>query len=403
MKKAILYKFCEYILFIYINFAIQYAKFMINREIAIRISQRLSDKKAIILLGPRQVGKSTLLREISNDLVAPITWWNGDDADIRDLLKSPTSSLLRSLLGKTRTLVIDEAQRVSNIGLTIKLIVDQLPHIKVIATGSSSFELARHLNEPLTGRKWEFHLFPFSFDELVHHHGLLEEKRLLTIRLVYGCYPEIVNSPGEEEIRLKQLTDSYLYKDILILDRIQKPEKMEKLVQALAFQVGNEVSYHELGQLTGLDNQTTEKYIHLLEKAFIVFRLGSLSRNLRNELKKSRKIYFYDNGIRNAVINQFSPANLRQDIGALWENYIISERVKLLAFRQANFNQYFWRTHAQQEIDYIEERNARMKAYEFKWNRKARKNFSKSFLNAYPETETAVITPDNYVQFLTEL
>lgn len=297
--------------------------------------------------------------------------------------------------------MIDEAQRIANIGLTIKIIVDQLEDIKVIATGSSSFELASHINEPLTGRKWEYHLFPFSFDELVQHHGLLEEKRLLTIRLVYGCYPEIINHPGEEEIRLKQLADSYLYKDILTWERIQKPEKMEKLVQALAFQVGNEVSYNELGQLTGLDNQTTEKYINLLEKAFILFRLGSLSRNLRNELKKSRKFYFYDNGIRNAVINQFSPATMRQDIGALWENFIVSERLKLLAYRSANFNRYFWRTHAQQEIDYIEERNAQMKAYEIKWNVNARKNFSQTFLNAYPGTETQVITPDNYVTFLT--
>lgn len=376
---------------------------MISREIELNITQRLSDKKALVLLGPRQVGKSTLLRELSKSFTAPITWWNGDDADVRSLMATPTSSLLRSLLGKTRTLVIDEAQRIDNIGLTIKLIVDQLEDIKVIATGSSSFVLANHINEPLTGRKWEYHLFPFSFDELVQHHGLLEEKRLLSIRLVYGSYPEVVNHSGEEEIRLKQLADSYLYKDILTLDRIQKPEKMEKLVQALAFQVGSEVSYHELGQLTGLDNQTVEKYIYLLEKAFILFRLGSLSRNLRNELKKSRKFYFYDNGIRNAVINQFSPANMRQDIGALWENYIISERVKLLAYRQANFNQYFWRTHAQQEIDYIEERNGKMKAYEFKWNVKARKNFSKTFLNTYPETDTQIITPDNYIEFLTEL
>ncbi len=235
---------------------------------------------------------------------------------------------------------------------------------------------------------------------MVAEHGLLTEKRLLNQRLVYGYYPEIVNNPGEEEIRLKQLSDSYLYKDLLTWEKIQKPDKMEKLVQALAFQVGNEVSYNELGQLTGLDNQTTEKYIDLLEKAFIVFRLGSLSRNLRNELKKSRKIYFYDNGIRNAVINQFSPAMLRQDIGALWENFVISERVKFLAYNQINCNQYFWRTHAQQEIDYIEERNGLMNAYEIKWNSKAKARFPKTFLDAYDGVETKVITPDNISEFL---
>ena len=354
-------------------------------------------------MGPRQTGKSTLLRELAPDFASPVTWWNGDDADIRSLLEAPASGLLRSLLGKTRTLVIDEAQRIPNIGIVLKIITDQLEGVKVIATGSSSFELANQINEPLTGRKWEYQLYPLSFDELVQHHGLLEEKRLLNIRLVYGSYPEIVNHPGEEEVRLKQLTDSYLYKDILTWERIQKPEKMEKLVQALAFQVGSEVSYHELGQLTGLDNQTIEKYISLLEKAFFIFRLGSLSRNLRNELKKSRKFYFYDNGLRNTVINQFSPAGLRQDIGALWENFLISERMKLLAYREANFNRYFWRTHAQQEIDYIEERNAKMKAYEFKWSAGARVKFSKSFLNAYPGTETTVITPDNYYNFLGEV
>lgn len=373
---------------------------MISRAISNSVEKHLSDNKAIILLGPRQVGKSTLLQQLSSKFTSPIIWWNGDDADIRSILSNTTSTALRSLLGKAKTLIIDEAQRIDNIGLTIKLIIDQLKDVKVIATGSSAFELANHINEPLTGRKWEYNLYPFSFAEMVEEHGLLTEKRLLNHRLVYGYYPEIVNNLGGEEPRLKQLSDSYLYKDILIWEKIQKPDKMEKLIQALAFQVGNEVSYHELGQLTGLDNQTTEKYIDLLEKAFIVFRLGSLSRNLRNELKKSRKIYFYDNGIRNAVINQFSPASLRQDIGALWENFVISERVKFLAYNQINCNQYFWRTHAQQEIDYIEERNGAMNAYEIKWNPKSKAKFPKSFLDAYINVETKIITPENIQDFL---
>ncbi|TCD04435.1 ATP-binding protein [Pedobacter frigidisoli] len=373
---------------------------MISRAITHSIEKHLKDEKALILLGPRQVGKSTLLQQLSSKFATPITWWNGDDADIRVMLSNTTSTALRSLLGKAKTLVIDEAQRIDNIGLSIKLIIDQLKDVKVIATGSSAFELSKHINEPLTGRKWEYNLFPFSYGEMVAEHGLLTEKRLLNHRLVYGYYPEIVNNQGEEEIRLKQLSDSYLYKDILTWEKIQKPEKMEKLIQALAFQVGNEVSYHELGQLTGLDNQTTEKYINILEKAFIIFRLGSLSRNLRNELKKSRKIYFYDNGIRNAVINQFGPATLRQDIGALWENFVISERVKFLAYNQINCNQYFWRTHAQQEIDYIEERNGLMNAYEIKWNPKSKNKFPKTFLDAYKNVETKIITPDNLHEFL---
>lgn len=375
---------------------------MVDRLLGQEILQRLGDKKAIILLGSRQVGKSTLLEQLSTEFSKPVTIWNGDDADVRLLLADATSTLLRSLLGKTKTLVIDEAQRIQNIGVAIKIIIDQLQDVKVIATGSSAFELANHINEPLTGRKWEYHLFPFSFAELVQHQGLLEEKRLLNLRLVYGSYPEIVNHPGEEEVRLKQLSDSYLYKDVLAWERIQKPEKMEKLLQALAFQVGGEVSYNELGQLTGLDNQTIEKYIGLLEKAFIVFRLGALSRNLRNELKKARKFYFYDNGLRNAVINQFSPITLRQDSGALWENYVISERMKQLAYQQVNMNQYFWRTHAQQEIDYIEERNGKMRAYEIKWNTKTKVTFPNAFITAYQGVETTVVTPDNYFNFLME-
>lgn len=375
---------------------------MIERAIAPSVNSRLADEKAIILLGPRQVGKSTLLQQLSPAFQQKVIEWNGDDADVRTLLANPTATLLRQYIGAAKTLIIDEAQRIENIGLCIKLVVDQIPGVKVIATGSSAFDLANRINEPLTGRKWEYRLYPFSFGEMVNHHGFMEENRLLNHRLVYGYYPEIVNNPGEEEVRLKQLSSSYLYKDILTWERIQKPDKMERLVQALAFQLGNEVSFNELGQLTGLDNETTEKYVDLLEKSFIVFRLGSLSRNLRNELKKSRKFYFYDNGLRNAVINQFSPAALRQDIGALWENFVVSERIKYLAYREINCNRYFWRTHAQQEIDYIEERNGRMQAYEFKWNANSKARFPKTFLDAYPDTEAHILTPANFHAFLLE-
>jgi len=375
---------------------------MINRDIAPSVNSRLADEKAIILLGPRQVGKSTLLKQLAPALRQKVVEWSGDDADVRTLLANPTATLLRQYIGAAKTLVIDEAQRIENIGLCIKLIVDQIPGVKVIATGSSAFDLANRINEPLTGRKWEYRLYPFSFGEMVNHHGFMEENRLLNHRLIYGYYPEIVNNPGEEEVRLKQLSSSYLYKDILTWERIQKPDKMERLVQALALQLGNEVSFNELGQLTGLDNETTEKYVDLLEKSFIVFRLGSLSRNLRNELKKSRKFYFYDNGLRNAVINQFSPVALRQDIGALWENFVVSERVKYLAYREINCNRYFWRTHAQQEVDYIEERNGQMRAYEFKWNAHTKARFPKTFLDAYPGTEAHILTPENFQAFLLE-
>lgn len=373
---------------------------MKKRQIFPSIKAKLNDEKALIILGPRQVGKTALLHQLEPALSTPVLWLNGDETDVRSSLVNPTSTLLKAIIGNAKTLIIDEAQRIENIGLCMKLITDQIKGVKLIVTGSSAFELANKINEPLTGRKWEFYLYPFSYGEMVASTSLLEERRLLDRRLVYGFYPEIVLNPGEEEQRLKELSQSYLYKDILTWERIQKPDKLEKLVQAIAFQVGNQVSYTELGQLCGLDNETIEKYISLLEKAFIVFRLGSLSRNLRNELKKSRKIYFYDNGLRNAVINQFSPVGLRADIGALWENFIMSERVKTIAYFNIYCNRYFWRTHAQQEIDYIEESNGQMTAYEFKWNANAKARISSSFLKAYPNSLTQIITKDNFESFL---
>lgn len=373
---------------------------MIQRILAQAIGKRLDDSKAIILTGPRQAGKTTLTKQLSAKMAQPVLWWNGDETDIRTLLADPTSTRLKQLIGSAKTLIIDEAQRIEDIGLCIKLIVDNLPGVKVLATGSSAFELSNRINEPLTGRKWEYHLLPFSHEELCLHTSELEENRLLENRLIYGYYPDAVNHPGDEQQVLKNLSSSYLYKDILTWEHIQKPAQMEKLVQALALQIGNEVSFHELGQLCGIDNQTVERYVGLLEKAFIVFRLGSLSRNLRNELKKSRKIYFYDNGLRNAVINNFSPLGLRQDAGALWENFMVSERCKQLAYHEINANRYFWRTHAQQEVDYIEERDGQISGFEFKWNSSVKARIPKTFTDAYPGSQTMIVTPDNFQQFL---
>jgi uncharacterized protein len=373
---------------------------MIKRSIRDTIATKLKDNKAIILLGPRQAGKSTLLQMMQPQLKQPIAWWNGDETDIRSLLEKPSSTQLRSLIGNNKTVVIDEAQRIENIGICLKLITDNIKEVKVIATGSSAFELANKINEPLTGRKWEYHLYPLSFGEMVAHTNLLEEKRLLHHRLLYGYYPEIITSPGDEQELLKQLANSYLYKDILTWERIQKPDKLEKLVQALAFQMAQLISYNELGQLCGLNAETVEKYINLLEKAFIVFRLPAFSRNLRNELKKSYKIYFYDNGLRNAVINQFSPANLRQDIGQLWENWFISERMKFLNNTQKQLSRFFWRTLAQQEVDYIEDSNGTISAFECKWNAKAKGGVSRAFNNAYPDAKTHIVHPENAYDFL---
>lgn len=375
---------------------------MIERSLYQKILSRIEDRRAIILFGARQVGKTTLLRHLLDQIDPEYLWLNGDEPDIRKQLQDASSTFLRSLIGNRTLLVIDEAQRIENIGIIIKLITDQIPGVKVIASGSSSFELANQIKEPLTGRKWEFTLYPLSFQELQAHHGLLEEKRLLKNRLIYGSYPDIVNHPGEEIIRLRELSDSYLYKDILTWEQIQKPAALEKLLQALALQIGSQISVNELSQTTGLDNHTVERYINLLEKAFVLFQLHPLSRNLRNEIKKSRKIYFVDNGIRNAVINQFQPFELRSDKGMLWENYLMSERLKKSKHELSFCNRYFWRNHAQQEIVYVEEKDGRMDAFEFKWNPGAKVRFSKSFTNEYQPDTTKVIHNENYESFLTE-
>ncbi len=372
---------------------------MIERTLSKRIENRLFSGKAIILIGARQTGKTTLLQQ----LIAPLNdvlWLNADDLSVRDLFNEISVSKYHTMLGNSKTVVIDEAQRIVDIGLKAKIIVDNFTDIQLILTGSSSLELANKVNEPLTGRKWEYQLFPLSYGELASHFGTFKEMGNLNTRLVYGCYPEVVCNQGNEVEILKQLTDSYLYKDVLVWERIKKPDKIVKLLQALAYQIGSEVSLTELSNLIGLDKGTIDKYIYLLEQTQVIFRLSSFARNLRNELKMKNKIYFCDNGMRNALINNFSPIDMRNDVGALWENFIISERRKFNAYTTNYCNTYFWRTTQQQEIDYIEEKDGTLTAYEFKWNPKKKTAYSKTFLNAYPNSTVMTITPENYYEFL---
>ena len=373
---------------------------MINRDLTKIILDKIDDKKVIIILGPRQSGKTTLLKSFVKDNNLSALWWNADETDIRQLLQNPTSTILNSLIGKNKLLIIDEAQRIENIGLCIKLIHDNIEGVKVIATGSSSFELSNRINEPLTGRKWEYLLYPISYSEFANNQGKTEAKRLLSQRLIYGNYPDVINNPGSEINILQQLSDSYLYKDILNWANIKKPDRLESLIQAIAFQLGNQVSYLELSRSTGLDKDTVEKYITLLERSFIIFRLNSFSRNLRTELKKSRKIYFYDNGIRNSIIKNFNPIGLRNDTGALWENFLISERIKKQHYNQIYTNNYFWRTHDRNEIDYIEDVNGKLYCYEFKWKTHKKVSFPRTFTETYLNSETFVITQENYEGFI---
>ncbi len=373
---------------------------LVQRIIENQIRDRLFKGKAILLLGARQTGKTTLLKKIVQSYGGDALWLNADEYDIKERFNNPTSSSLKALIGSKKLVVLDEAQQIQEVGLALKLLVDTYPEIQVIASGSSAFELQNKTNEPLTGRKFEFQLFPLSYRELADCNQVMIEQRLLNHRLVFGSYPEVVNNQGNEVEVLKLLSDSFLYRDLLMLESIKKPEKLVKLLQALAYQIGQEVSYNEIGNLIGLDSKTVEAYVQLLEKSFVVFRLPSFSRNLRNELKASKKIYFYDNGIRNALISSFQLLEGRQDMGALWENYLVSERRKSNSYGMFYGNAYFWRTKEQQEIDYIEEVDGVLRAYEFKWKEKANQRITKTFSRAYPNCETAFVHTGNYDGFL---
>ncbi len=372
---------------------------MVNRLLENEIKLKLFKKKAIILIGSRQVGKTTLLNNLFENK-SEVLWLNGDEVDVQNMFLTASSDRFKAIFGDKKIVIIDEAQRIENIGLRLKLITDFIPEVQLIATGSSAFELANNLNEPLTGRKWEYEMFPISFTEMVKHHGLLTEKRLLPHRLIYGYYPDVINNQGSEKDILKQLSDSYLYKDVLMLEQIKKPDKLVKLLQALAYQVGSQVSFNELSNMLDLDSKTVEKYVDLLEKSFVIFRINSFSRNLRNELKSSKKIYFYDNGIRNSLISNFNQIENRTDVGALWENFLISERIKHLKYNKIYANFWFWRTKEQKEIDWIEEYNGQICTFEFKWNPKMKVKNPKMFLESYTDSTFEVVHKDNYEDFI---
>ncbi len=373
---------------------------MISRITIQNIDKKLFKGKAILLFGAREVGKTTLLEHLIHTRKESVLHISGDEPDIRELLSSITSSQLKTYIGNNTIFFIDEAQRIPNIGLTLKLIIDKLKNIQVIATGSSSFEMANEMNEPLTGRKFEFKLFPLSFQEMVDHHGLLEEKRQLESRLIYGSYPEVITNPQDSEELLNLISDSYLYKDLLMLDSIKRPKLLEKILKALALQIGSEVSYNEVAQLVGADKGTVDKYIQLFEQTFVIFTLSSFSRNVRNELKKSKKIYFYDCGVRNSIIGNFNALRNRSDVGALWENYIISERIKKSHYEGKRKQFYFWRTTQQQEVDLVESDSNDLSAFEFKWNENAKAKFPKTFTNAYPDCEVKVVSPRNFEEIV---
>lgn len=374
----------------------------IKREIDEFLSKRMFSGKVLVVYGPRQAGKTTSIEHYisENGLSSETLIFNGDETVDRDLLADASAEKLKLLIGKKKVVFIDEAQKIPEIGIVLKRFYDKIKDVQVIASGSSSDKLAQKTEEPLTGRKFEYVLLPLSFSELSGASSPIDEMRQLERRLMFGSYPDVVTHAGDEVSRIREIGKGYLYKDILKYEEIKRPELIDKLLRALAFQIGQEVSFSELAQVVGSDPKTVSKYIDVLEKAFIVFKLGSYSRNLRNELKKSRKVYFYDLGIRNYILGDWRALNLRgcDEVGHIWENYFISERRKYIMAYTPETRMFFWRTQQRQEVDLIEETASGLSAYEVKWNpAKLNKAMSKTFLSAYPQTECHGVSPQNYI------
>lgn len=370
---------------------------MIKRKLKTIIESKISTGKAILVIGPRQVGKTTLINELLAE--RDFLFLDGDDPSTRRLLTNPNTEQLKDLIKDKPFVFLDEAQRIENIGITLKIIVDQIKSTQIFVSGSSSFEINNLTSEPLTGRKWEYTLYPISWEEFENYAGVLKATQQLPLRLVYGMYPEIITNSGNEFELLKQLTDSYLFKDVLAYGAIRKPDVVKKLLQALAYQVGSEVSLRELSNILSIDAKTVSSYINILEQAFVIFRLGSFSRNLRNEIKTNQKIYFYDNGILNMLKGNINPLETRNDIGALWENFLISERIKKNEYQQSLAQIYFWRTRQQQEIDFVEDIGGKIFAYEFKWKPSAKVKIPSSFIENY-DVDFKVISTDNFREFI---
>lgn len=372
-----------------------------QRALIKRIKKAFKPNKVVLIFGARRIGKTWLLKTLINDLKEPYILLNGEDAYTTELLSVRSIANYKRLMGKVKVLIIDEAQKIKDIGWILKLMVDELDGIKIIATGSAAFDLANKMGEPLTGRKSSFQMFPLAqmeYAEFENYHQTLSN---LEERLVFGSYPEIshLESNSEKEDYLRDLMNSYLLKDILEYEGIRNSSKLYDLLRLIAFQIGKEVSNDELGRNLGMSKNTVERYLDLLSKVFVIFKVQGFSRNLRKEIVKNSRWYFYDNGIRNALIANFNPIKLRNDIGDLWENYLISERVKWQNYNGINSNNFFWRTYQQQEIDWIEERGDKLYAFEIKWS-KSRKKIPSAWANAYPDSEFAQINRDNYLDFI---
>ena len=375
---------------------------LIERILTSKVLKALQPGKVAILYGPRQVGKTTLLSQLSQKLDEPYLQVNGDQIKYREALSSADSVRLGELIGDKKILIIDEAQRVQNIGLNLKIIVDRFPKVKVLATGSASLDLASKISEPLTGRKKTFMLYPVSYQEIEKWQGSFEAEQQLERWLIFGAYPEALTIEGREqrENYLSELVSSYLYVDMLEFGGVKKANKIVDLLRLLAFQIGQEVAISELASNIDLDRVTVEKYLDLLEKSFVIRRVGGFSRNLRKEIAKTSRYYFYDNGVRNALIENFNDLNLRNDTGQLWENFLFMERLKRNQNLDRRANYYFWRTYDQKEIDLIEEREGRIYGFEFKWQGEMRQAVKKEFSRVYKNAQVSTVNRNNFRDFL---
>ena len=374
-------------------------KFIYKRTLYHSIERWLFKGKIIILYGPRQVGKTTLVRKLMEHY--PQSYYlNCERQAVKDLLASMNPERILRFVGNVRIVVFDEAQKIKNIGEILKLLIDTYPEVQYIATGSSSFQLANKVSEPLTGRNLKFLLFPLSLKELSQHYSLLNLNEKLPDLLRFGTYPDIVDRPEDEQIQLlDELSSDYLFRDILQFENIKHSETLVRLLKAIALQIGNEVSFRELDNIVGLSVETVQRYLQLLEMSFVLFSLPSFSRNLRNEIARSRKFYFYDLGVRNSLIQNYSLIENRTDKGALWENFCIVSRMQALRAKGVKANMYFWRTYRQKEIDLIEEYGGHLKAFEFKFsNRKVKP--PAQFMEAYPDTAFQVVHKENFIDFL---
>ena len=373
----------------------------IARTLQAKIEERLAPGKAVLIYGARRVGKTILLKEIFNKIEGKKMLLIGEDMDVQNMLQNRSVHHYRQLFEGMNLLAIDEAQSIPEIGSVIKLIIDEIPHIQVIATGSSSFDLLNKIGEPLVGRASQFLLTPFSIREIAQKQNGMELRQNLENRIVYGSYPEVVGMTSNtmKEEYLRDIVNADLLDDILAIDGLRNTAKMNRLLQLVAFQIGSEVSYEELGKQLGMHRETVEKYLDLLSKVFVVYKLGAFSRNMRKEVSKAGKWYFYDNGIRNAIIGDFKDANSRMDMGKLWENFFITEKLKDNQNHLLHCQFHFWRTYDQQEIDLIEEKNEVINAYEMKWGKKLPKAPA-GFMKTYTGADFNVVNPDNYLEFL---